>query len=109
MTDVQFLKLIEILGKITNGLDRKYTITGAEDWEIIALMFTGLFIFGGIAWRNIVSVVKENKVDWRRELREHKIDSREEFDSYRKYIKGEFDKVHKKQRECWSDCCKEKT
>lgn len=91
MTQDQIVELLTLLEKIAT---RPYTITGAADWQILVVISGVLACVIGLMWTDLKATIKENKSDWKEELRTHK----EEGD---KNINNLWDAM----RKCQSDCC----
>ena len=84
MTPEQFTALLNVLTKIG---DRQFTITGAADWPILALMITALcatnFALLGVIWNSLLGAMREGKKD---NLKCH-------------------DDIWHAMRDCKEDCC----
>ena len=89
--------LLDALNNIATKMSHSYTITGAADWPI--LMVAGGLIVAMVAfmWRDLRSLLKENKVEWQKALADHKIDNEKEINN-----------LWSAMRDCKDDCCSRK-
>ena len=92
MTPEQFLaQLLEVLKQMPV---QQYTITGAADWPGIAAVGGIFFAVLGFMWRDLRSVIKENKAESKRDLEEHKTDNAAEHKA-----------LWSAMKDCQHDCC----
>lgn len=98
MTPEQIKMLLEVLNKIAVNLNRgDYTITGAADWPILLVLGGMILAMVAFMWRDLRSVLRESKEDWRDKLHEHKSDNEKNFDL-----------LWAAHRDCQSECCPRK-
>jgi len=83
MTPDQFAQLLALLAKIA---DHPYTITGAADWPILAVMGTLLGALIAFMWHDLGAKIIEHKRD---DEKAH-------------------DAVWRAMRDCKDDCCVER-
>ena len=91
MTPEQFTQLLSLLKELAS---KTYTITGAADWPILAIVGGGLVSVIAFMWVDLRSVIKDNRSEWRQELEKQKSDN---------------DKAHDllwdAHRDCQHECC----
>lgn len=95
LTPDQFERLMALLEK--SAAVQTYTITGAADWPIAAFIVAGMAALLGFMWRDLRSVIRDNKTQWQKDLAEHKEENKEQFDYVWTAI-----------RDCQHECCPRK-
>ena len=91
MTPDQVAQLLAMLEKMAS---RSYTITGAADWQILVVIGAVLMAAIGLMWNDLKVTIKDNRSDWKEELRCHKDEGAKDIDTLWEAI-----------RSCQSDCC----
>lgn len=81
MTPEQFSRLLEVLEKLANK--SSYTITGASDWPILAVVGAIIVALIGAMWSDLRGTIKENKAE----------------------AKSDINLLWAAQRDCQEDCC----
>lgn len=95
LTPEQIKMLLDVLNKIAANLsDKNYTITGAADWPILLVLGGLILSMVAFMWRDLRSVLKESKEDWREKLAEHKVENEKNFDL-----------IWAAHRDCERECC----
>ncbi len=92
MTPEQFTTLIKVL-----SAHRPYTLTGADDYPILATTLGGLVLGVVYIWQDLKHTIMAHKQEWKEEL-ESEISERKEQDSF----------IWKALREHKLDCEKER-
>lgn len=92
MSPEQFAQLLAVLTKLS---ERPYTLTGAQDWPIMATM-AGLLI-AVIAWM---------WVDLKATIKDGKHEAKNELAVFKEEHKGEHDRIWAAHRDCQIDCCR---
>jgi hypothetical protein len=94
MTTEHIQQLLLLLSKIA---DKPYTITGAADWPILAVVGGILLAVIGAMWADLRAAMKEGREEWRQQLNE---------------VEAKNDRAHdlvwEAMRDCQSDCCPRK-
>ena len=93
MTPEQFARLLEMLDKHLQRSEH-YTLTGAADWPILAVIGGLLIGVIGCMWRDIRTTVKEIRTEWKADLDKHEIEAGKQFDHAWAAL-----------RDCQGDCC----
>lgn len=81
MTPEQFSRLLEVLEKMASA--KSYTITGASDWPILAVVGAIMIALIGAMWHDLRVSIQENKRE----------------------AAADIDKLWAAQRDCQDDCC----
>ncbi len=80
MTDKRFESLINNLQNLVPATNN-YTLTGATDWPILAVMavaIVGLLVY---IWQDLKGTIKEHRAEWKDDL-EKEIAERKEQDEF---------------------------
>ena len=94
MEPAQLDRVAAALEKIATKASATYTLTGAADWEILAVMGGALFVVIGLMWTDLRTNIKDNKAEWQRAIKEHK----EETEKQNQIL---WDAM----RHCQGECC----
>lgn len=88
LTPGQVEHLLRLLETIAN---RKYTLTGAADWQILQVVGGGLvallFAFIAVMWADIKGTIKSNKQDSLEMMRYHEREQEKDFEAIRAEIR----------------------
>jgi len=74
LTPEQFKVLLDAI------LSRTYTLTGAADWPILAVMCSALFGLIGLMWFGLERSLRDLHSDWQRDLRIHSAENDKQID-----------------------------
>jgi len=65
----QFNLLIDTLNSLSSSMAQKpYTLTGAEDWPILAYVGTGFFAMMAVMWGDLKGTIRQEGADLRADL-----------------------------------------
>jgi len=99
MNEEQFAQLLDTLHTIADGISQTYTLTGAADWPILAVMVGLMVVMVGFMWNDLKSAIKDSDTLIKQEL-EKEVVERKEQDNH----------IWAAMRHCQEDCClKERT
>ena len=91
MSNDQFAQLLALLTKLA---DKTYTLTGAQDWPILATMAGLLIAVIGWMWVDLKATIREGRAEWKTELTTYKTEHDKEHD-----------RIWQAHRDCQLDCC----
>jgi len=96
MNPLEIARLLEVLGRIADSLSKRqqYTITGADDWQILVVIGGLLVAAIGVMWADLRSTIKEHRGEWYSELQRHNAENTKDIDL-----------VWNAMRDCKADCC----
>ena len=91
MNPEQFSQLLRLLEKIVS---QQYTLTGAADWPILVIVGAAFSAVLGFMWRDLRTVIKDNRSEWKVELEKYKAENVKEHDN-----------LWKAHYDCQHECC----
>ena len=92
MTDAQFESLLGALREVIAS-QRHYTLTGADDWPVMAFMavaIVGLLVY---VWQDLKNLIRDNRIEWKDALSKEEAERKEQDEL-----------LWKTMRECREEC-----